>query len=145
VGKFLDKLHLTHIDGETWQVDQDMRHQAGEKYGGRLTTVKAGFLTDGASIPWWARPLIGPKTGEYFPAAGKHDWLFQYPADGCGEGEEPRDRKQVDREFLEAMQDLKVSWWKRTLMYSAVRVGGKGPWRSYRERDPIPPPSPPEP
>jgi hypothetical protein len=31
------------------------------------------------------------------------------------------------------MKVLGVGWFKRTVMYSAVRVGGRGPWRKYRE------------
>ncbi len=137
MGKFLDQLNLTHIDGDEWMVGAVQRHQISKKNGGGTSTVLPGFITDCASIPWLVRPLIGPKTGKYAPAAVDHDWLFQHPEDGV---EEARTRRQVDQVFLEGLQDVGVGWWRRSTMYCAVRVGGGGAWSGYRAKDPIPMP-----
>lgn len=38
-------------------------------------------------------------------------------------------KKRADDIFLKEMKDLKVPWWRRRLMYRAVRVGGASSWR----------------
>ena len=77
-------------------------------------TVPAGFKTDGASVPrllWW----LFPPTGRYMAAAIVHDYLLQahYPA-----------RREADRVFLQAMEALGVIFWRRWLMFGAVRCFG---------------------
>ena len=89
--------------------------------------VPAGFETDFASIPRFARILI-PKLGRWNKAAVLHDWLYsksayQYP--------NIVPRKLPDLIFLDGMKDLGVVKWKRTLMYWAVRLFG---WMSWRKR-----------
>ena len=90
--------------------------------------VPVGFETDFASIPRFARLLI-PKLGRYNKAAVLHDWLYRELASRFIPSSNPR--KLADMIFLDAMIDLGVKPWKRTLMYWAVRIGG---WASWRKR-----------
>jgi hypothetical protein len=84
-------------------------------------TVPAGFATDFASVPraFWR---IIPPWGKYNRAAVVHDWIYS---------ENRFSRKAADWIFLDLMRRLGVSWWKRTVMYRAVRVGGWVTWRRY--------------
>lgn len=84
----------------------------------------AGFITDLASIPSFAQSLIPVNDAHRLPAI-IHDYLFVI---------QDRGRSEVDSVFLEAMKSAGVSWWKRSAMYSAVRVGGWLFWNSNAER-----------
>ena len=84
--------------------------------------ISAGFITDFASIPRLLRLLI-PKLGRYNKAAVIHDALYQ------GTVRINVTRQEADIIFLDAMEDLGVAKWKRTLMYWAVRVGAGMAWR----------------
>jgi len=101
--------------------------------GGGAVTARAGAKTDGASIPRFFWRLVGPPlAGKYRKAAIIHDagyagkliWRV-----GMGAGlSVPYTRKDVDRLFLRLMKALKVTWWRRTMMYLAVRSFGKNHW-----------------
>jgi len=78
------------------------------------------FVTDGASIPKFLWSIVGsPWSGKYAEAAIPHDWGYH---------KQKLTRKQYDLVFLEAMKVLKVPFWKRRLMYQAVRIAGFIPW-----------------
>ncbi|WP_348919765.1 DUF1353 domain-containing protein, partial [Escherichia coli] len=62
----------------------------------------------------------GPQ-GPQGEAAIIHDWLYDNAL---------RTKKEADRIFLDAMKVLKVPAWRRSLMYFAVRLFGKGKYRS---------------
>jgi hypothetical protein len=94
-------------------------------YGGTLT-IPAGFKTDLASIPRGLWNVL-PQVGRYDAAAVVHDYLYQMPL-GV-------DRSEADAILLEAMGVLKVGWWTRTVIYSAVRVGGGKIWANYRAQE----------
>lgn len=81
--------------------------------------IGAGFITDFASVPFFAWWLI-PKWGKYGKAAVVHDYLYQYGALG---------RKRADDVFREAMGILGVVPWRRFLMYWAVRLFGWMAWK----------------
>ncbi|EAS1909277.1 DUF1353 domain-containing protein [Salmonella enterica] len=84
--------------------------------------VPAGFVTDLATIPriFWT---ILPPDGKYAKAAIIHDWMYDNAL---------RTKKEADLIFLDGMTVLGVPKWKRTIMYWAVRVFGRG---SYSERN----------
>jgi hypothetical protein len=84
-------------------------------------SVPFNFVTDFASIPWWARWLISP-FGRHAKAAVIHDWLY-----ALGPTRE-RDRKWCDEVFRDALLELGVEPLRAALMYAAVRFGGA---RSY--------------
>lgn len=86
--------------------------------------IPKGFVTDLASVPRLFRSLF-PAHGSHSPAAIVHDYLYQM------KGKIPSKnltRKQCDQVFLEAMKILNVPFWKRHLMYRAVRLGGWTHW-----------------
>ena len=87
--------------------------------------VAAGFETDFASIPRIFRIII-PKLGRWNKAAVLHDAIYQDVVPG-----RKFTRAEADQCFLDAMRDLGVAKWKRTLMYWAVRLGG---WMAWRKR-----------
>jgi hypothetical protein len=87
------------------------RHPAS---GGELK-VPEGFITDFASIPRLVRGLF-PSFGRHAKAAVLHDWLYLVG--------EPGKRAFADRIFLDAMEELGVSGFRRKSMYAAVRAAG---------------------
>jgi len=126
---FTTELKVIHVDGKFWEVLAPFEYHVGDEDGAELVCVDAHFITDFASIPRWAWSIIGHPAGRYGKAAVVHDWLYQYPDDGVTND---RSRRRCDQIFLEGMKVLGVPWWKRTLMYTAVRIGGGKPWREYR-------------
>lgn len=79
--------------------------------------VPAGYITDFASIPAAIRGMF-PPFGRHAKAAVLHDWLYLVG--------EPGKRAFADRIFLDAMEELGVSAFRRGVMHRAVRVGGGG-------------------
>ena len=82
--------------------------------------MPAGFITDLASVPraLWS---VFPPHGKYAKAAILHDYMY---ANGY------KDKKTADRIFLEAMEVLGVPKWRRKTMYWAVRMFGRGNYKS---------------
>ena len=90
--------------------------------------VAAGFVTDFASIPRFARMVI-PKLGRYNKAAVIHDAMYQRSTNLP-----IPNRRTADEVFLAGMVALGVAPWKRRLMYWAVRLGGWAAWKKRRDR-----------
>ena len=88
--------------------------------------VKAGFYTDLTSIPRWATAFI-PKLGHHVRAAVVHDWTYRKVH------HEGLPRVQADLLFVHGMTVDRVSRFQRTVIYSAVRVGGERSWRSKKK------------
>lgn len=82
----------------------------------RVIDIPAGFETDLASIPRSFMGLI-PVNGKHRNAAIVHDYLYVKKPGWCS-------RSIADAVFLEAMEVLGESRWRRNAMYAAVRVGG---------------------
>jgi hypothetical protein len=83
--------------------------------------IDSGFDTDGASIPWLLRPLIGqPFDPNFIAPALAHDALYR--AHLCT-------RSQADAELRELMQlNGPVASAKNWRFWCGVRVGGWVPW-----------------
>jgi hypothetical protein len=75
--------------------------------------VPTGFFTDFASVPRVARVFITGHGKDRW-AAVVHDYLYSIGFH----------RKTADEVFLEAMAVSDVNYFKRKLMYRAVRTGG---------------------
>ena len=98
--------------------------------------VQRGFETDFASIPRSLRIII-PKLGRYNKAAVIHDAIYQDHIIKLGDHISfIFNRKWADICFLDAMADLGVAKWKRTLMYWAVRIGGFLVWKGHSPKQP---------
>jgi hypothetical protein len=76
-------------------------------------TVPEGFVTDFASTPrlLW---ILFPPRGKWNGAAIVHDFLYK----------ETFDRFLADAIFRAIMKELGVPWWRRVIMYYAVRFFG---------------------
>ena len=81
-------------------------------------TVPVGFEHDGPSIPRRLQGIVS-KFGNQFQPSIAHDWTYVHPG---------LTKKQADQLFLEGMEELGVPWYRRRVIYLAVRVGGKGHW-----------------
>lgn len=91
---------------------------------GYKLTIKAGYMTDGASIPRIAWRLVGHPWGPYLPAAVVHDILYQ---------SEIWSRAQADECFLDLMVTLPVGWLRRNAIYRAVRIAGGATWANHTD------------
>ena len=120
MSQFTKPLTVKKLKSGLWEVALGFAYYVGEKGSKDKIFVPTGFQTDFASVPrpFW---IILPPDGHYTQAAVLHDFLYH---------KQDRKRKQCDLIFLEAMQVLGVSWWKRKVMYRAVRLFGWMPWRN---------------
>lgn len=89
--------------------------------GGVVVEVPSGYRTDFASVPRILWPIF-PPVGIYSRAAIVHDYLYTNDA-GCS-------RFLADALFRELMAELGTPWWRRVVMYYAVRFFGGSAWRS---------------
>jgi hypothetical protein len=90
---------------------------------GRQVVAPEGFVTDFASVP--RLPLAYLLAGDTaHEAAVIHDYLYKYNT--CT-------RAEADAVLDEASASLGEPWWRRQLMWTAVRVGGWVPWNRYRK------------
>jgi len=127
VSAFTSPLKVEFIDGKFWRLTDSLGFYTSDLE--RTIVAPEGFLTDFASIPRFAWPIIGHPTGAYGTAAVIHDWLYSLSTDDPP----PMKRRKCDQIFLDGMQVLGVSWWKRTTMYSIVRLFGNGGWGDNRK------------
>ena len=117
--------------GNHWVLTQAFRVIVGTTH--RLVCPE-NMWTDGASIPRFFWRLIGhPMTSSFVKAAVIHDagymnkleWSYQEDGEWVVES---HTRKEVDELLLALLKDLKVAWWRRKLMYRAVRWFGGSHW-----------------
>jgi len=109
--EFACKPKLRHIQGPYYSLQEPLIYCAGK---GVVINIPRGFVTDLSSVPRFIQWLI-PKRGRYDDAAVIHDWLYSQPHTA---------RLTADALFLDAMQTLGVSRWRRSLMFIAVRLFG---------------------
>ena len=83
-------------------------------------TVPRGFEHDGPSIPRRLQGVVS-KFGNQFQPSIAHDYCYENGVPGMT-------RKQADQLFLEGMKQLGVPWYRRRIMYLAVRAAGRGLW-----------------
>lgn len=120
-GEFLTPLVVELIDDGLWRLDKKLIYVSDE---GGVFEVPAGFVTDMASVP--RLPLAYILAGNTAHAAAVlHDFFYQT---------KPISRDDADEIFLEAMAATGVSWWRRWLMYAAVRSAGWVAWSQSEER-----------
>ena len=112
---FIGCLELRHLATDKWELISPFSYTTKTA---ETIVVPPGFQTDGASIPRLFWRFIGsPFTGKYICAAIIHDYLCVLAS------ERKYSRKRADEIFMEGMKESGVSWWKRKLMYRAVRTG----------------------
>jgi len=86
-------------------------------------TVPKGFVTGFASIPPVFYAVLRPYN-KYAHAAVVHEYLYW---------KQNRSRREADRIFLSAMEDLEVNKEVRLLIYRAVRWGGGSFWEQNKK------------
>ncbi len=104
-----------------YKVTRSFRYYLSEDRPNTWAYVPAGFLTDGATVPrpfWW----LVPPFGEHGQAAVLHDILCETATMFENEIPYSVSRKEADKIFREALKASGVGWFKRNLMYAAVRV-----------------------
>lgn len=133
MNNFLGPLDVRYIDGKHWEVITGFTYRVGSSVGAKHITIPRGFVTDFASMPLGI--LFKSPGGPWDKPAIVHDLLYRR---GWIEHERVRQtitRADADAVFDEAMEVAGVPGWKHTLIYLAVRVGGRKPWNRYREAD----------
>lgn len=80
----------------------------------QIITVPQGFVTDFASVPRLPLAFLLAGDTAHRPAV-VHDYLYS-----CSDVE----RSDADSVFLEAMDSVGVPWWRRRIMWAAVRCFG---------------------
>ena len=113
-------------DYKLYKVQINFEYHVGDENSLEIIKVPKGFITDGASIPKFAWSILGGPMGEYSAAAVVHDYCYKYKL---------YTRKRCDYIFYEAMQVLEVPFWKRWLMYHAVRTFAWLGWNAHRRRE----------
>ena len=116
---FTKDLTITRIGKKRWCVSRTFKYYIGYEGSNNVIIVPKGFITDGASIPRIFWTIVGHPFSEFAQAAVLHDFLYDRRI---------YTRKRSDEIFYEAMGVLKVSKWKRMVMYQAVRRFGWMPW-----------------
>ena len=86
-------------------------------------TVPKGFITDFATVPKKLHNIIGPSDTCIREAAVVHDYMYSKLTNVYS-------RKQADQTLVEGMIVLCAAWWKRNLVYAAVRLFGGSHWNN---------------
>lgn len=90
---------------------------------GEIITVPAGFVTDFASVPWYAQSVISV-LGKHSVPAVVHDFLYW---------EQRCPREQADDILAEAMKEYQSSWYQISAVYWSVRSGAGAAWSENTE------------
>lgn len=115
--QFYTTLDARSLNDDYWELIGSLKYDS--KVYGDLITVPTGFVTDFASVPKWLPIAYAMLKNVGKQAAVVHDYLYQKHL--CG-------KAKADRIFLEALKAMKVSAFKRWLLYSSVVAFG---WTSY--------------
>lgn len=120
MSSFTKPLIVKKVHGRWWEVSLGFTYYVGEEGSDDKIFVPTGFKTDFASVPRFFWRVI-PPDGQYAQASVLHDFLYNRKI---------RPRLECDQIFLESMEVLGVTWWKRKVMYRAVRLFG---WVAFKK------------
>jgi hypothetical protein len=120
---FKDELYIRTYTDNFDKLTKSFFYYFSESDKEKGVNVPKGFVTDYASIPRLALPLI-PKIGRTRKAAVLHDWLYSKDCDLH------ISREKADKIFLDAMRILSVKKWRQYLIYCMVRLFG---WLKYKK------------
>lgn len=127
-----DILQLNYIDGNKFEINAPYTIYWSEGAMDYRLTVPKGYITDLSSIPRVARsviPVIGRQNG---PAVG-HDYIYEPMDNDRPEGQHQLPgwtKQEADTLFLAAMKSVKVNWYRRNVMWLAVKFGGFYAWKT---------------
>lgn len=111
--KFTDELIVKSV-GSKWQLTESFTFYFEQNGKVKNLKIPKGFITDFASVPKILFSIF-PPIGRYNKATIIHDYLYS---------KKVLPRKTADLYFLQAMQVLGVSKWRRYAMFYAVRFFG---------------------
>jgi hypothetical protein len=103
-------------NGASFELIAPFKYDLGYRGSGISITVPAGFVTDLASVPRWARPVF-PIYGKYTKAAVLHDYLWSIKGKLADTFFTQHETNKI---FREAMVVLHVPWLTRLIFYFAV-------------------------
>lgn len=117
-----DEPKIEPIDGSKWLLKDNWT----VTYRGDTYIVESGFITDGASIPFFLRWLCGdPMQKPRVYAAIIHDWFYA--------GRIPHAyRPEADDLYRDMMISLGVPRWKAYLEWKALRLFGFASWKGWK-------------
>lgn len=94
---------------------------------GLVLTVQPPFCSDGASIPRFMWPFVGPRySADTFAASFVHDVLYAVHVTS---------RSWADREFARLLLRLGAGPRRVAAYYASVRLCGWWPWRNRAESE----------
>jgi hypothetical protein len=106
-----------------WCLTADLHWEVGHEGSGLWVLVPAGFVTDLASIPWWAQWLLNPYAPEMAKASAVHDWLTPSRDEGPVADARRWTQQTSAGEFFSALRADAVPRWRRVAVYLGVLVG----------------------
>lgn len=115
------RLQLFQGDGTNFVLVDDLYYEI--KRTGRTIRVPSGFVTDFASVPWYARSAISVLGRHSIPAI-VHDYLYW---------EQRCSREQSDAILFDAMEEYKSSKWQQWLIYYSVHWRAGGAWEENKQ------------
>ena len=120
---FRSPLKIEQIEGGYYRLLDALIFESDHGYG---VTVRAGFITDGASVPPLLRPIAAPFAGSHAAAAVIHDALYSVHVTS---------RHAADSLFYDAMRAAGVGLIRRYLLFLGVCIGGAAAWCKPYEFD----------
>ena len=100
-------------------------------------TVPAGFISNGANIPWPFRMAI-PRDGRYRDAAWVHDYLYSLEggyirlSDGVMVADYTRQTANQIMDQIMDDPDLNVKAWRRAAIMLGLKIGSRFAWNQCR-------------
>lgn len=122
VERFPDELCARKRNGPQWELMAPFRYRSAVL---GWVMVPAGFQTDLASVPWFARWYVS-RDGEHTKPAVVHDYL--YTAESARAWPDLT-RRHADAVFLEALRVRGIRPGLAWVLWAAVRIGGAGRFR----------------
>ena len=92
-------------------------------WNGKSFTIRAGFKSDGASVPrfFW-RAVFPPGDNRALRAAFAHDYIYRMHPEGWTKAE-------ADRMFYDLLIEGGIPWYRAKAAYLGVKLFGSGAWK----------------
>ena len=113
------------ITPRLWRLDEGFRYYVGKKNSEHYFDVSKGFVYDGGSLPracWFVDAPLGDGAQAYC----LHDILY---------ASHITTRAEADEYLLEALEVLGFGWFRRHIIYRAVRIFGGISWAEKKKEE----------
>lgn len=130
--RYPDALDLLDIyDGKSFELAADFRVLWTDGMNReRSLTVHKGYITDLSSIPRWAQAIV-PKLGRQNRPSVIHDFIYEPMNNLRPAGQHQLEgwtKEDADEFFRQGMIATKTNWYRRNVMYAAVKYAGTNAW-----------------